>query len=37
MSSVLLNQLGWAPKVPMVLGLQKAYQEMLEQKIITKL
>jgi len=37
MSSVLLNRLGWAPKVPMVLGLQKAYQEMLEQKISTEL
>ena len=33
MSSSRLNKLGWTPVVALELGLQKAYQEMLEQKI----
>ena len=36
MDSGRLNQLGWAPKVPLELGLQNAYQEMLEQKFMTQ-
>ena len=36
MSSNKLNKLGWAPKVSMELGLQNAYQEMLEQKFMTQ-
>lgn len=35
MSSNKLNKLGWAPAVSMKLGLQNAYQEMLEQKLMT--
>jgi len=35
MSSNKLNKLGWAPAVSMEYGLQNAYQEMLEQKLMT--
>jgi len=34
-SSNKLNKLGWAPRVSMKLGLQNAYQDILEQKLIT--
>lgn len=36
MSSERLNKLGWAPSVSMELGLQNAYQEMLQQKILAE-
>jgi GDP-L-fucose synthase len=35
MSSSKLNKLGWVPRVSMELGLRNAYQEMLEQKLMT--
>ena len=35
MSSSKLNKLGWVPRVSMELGLRNAYQEMLEQKLVT--
>lgn len=35
MSSNKLNKLGWVPVVSMECGLQNAYQEMLEQKLMT--